>query len=263
MPYAATAANYDVTPNDLATGKATFAGPHHGSGSNPFAYDWDSAKPDAAGGAPAGFGNSSFAADVNSAGATQADRYRTFRVSPEALAGSPNPLTIADVLDFSWQNLQLSGSNTWRVSIYTVPSDSGVDPLDLVKAPADQASWYGNRIQATPTTGTLNVWQQLSSSALTFTENNPGVVLPTGSWADVQSAFGNQRIMMIDFTLGANSGGGTQAAQLDGIVFNYRGGASDQINLQAVPLPAAAWAGLGLLTLLGVRRPSRDAASLA
>src|SRR5687768_7922500 len=70
-----------VTEAQLASGKPQFAAPH-GTGTNPFGYDWDSAKPNVVtGSAPAGYGPNSFGANVNQFGATQADRYRTFRVS--------------------------------------------------------------------------------------------------------------------------------------------------------------------------------------
>ena len=251
----ANAASYVVGPTDLAAYKTQFV-PHNGSGNNPFGFYFDSVAPSYAAGAPAGYGNNSMFADVvnGNGGANPESRYQTFRVSPAYLSGGTG-LTVAGLSGFSWQNLQLSGTNTWRISIYTEPTDVLSDPNDSSTGAGDASKWYGSRIQTNPastTTGTLNVWQTLDSASLMFTNNGPSSV--TGTWAQIQGAIGSQKIMFIDFTLGADNGGGTESAQLDAINFSYATGASDSINLEAVPLPSAAGMGLGLVSLMGLAR---------
>jgi hypothetical protein len=242
----ANAATYVVGPNDLAQSKAQFAGPAPDSGgTNPFAFDFDSAAPDYLPGAPAGFGFNSMGASVtNNAAGADANAYRTFRVSPEALKGSA--LTVAGLQDFSYQNFQLGGASTFHVTIYTLPTGPGT---------GDQASWYHNRIQAFPTPGALNTWETLDTSpgGMQFSMN--GNFTPIGNWDLIQSLVGNDRIMWMDFGLGTKHDGGTESAQLDAINFNFGTAAPGAtINLEAVPLPSAAGMGLGLVSLMGLAR---------
>jgi hypothetical protein len=218
-----------VTEAQLASGKPQFAAPH-GTGTNPFGYDWDSAKPNVVtGSAPAGYGPNSFGANVNQFGATQADRYRTFRVSLDALTTNKGQITLGELTSFSYFNEQISGDDAWRVSIYTAPESSG-----------NAASWYKSRLQFFPTESTTGGWSQKTVNSLL--------------WSGKES----ERIMMIDFTLGANSGGFTTAANLDGITFNsarFDGGSvSLDLAPAVVPLPAAAWGGIALFGMLGAKR---------
>lgn len=211
----------------LAGSKSEFAGPH-GGGTNSFAYDWDSASPyETAGSAPAGYGPNSFGANVDKNGATAADRYRTLRVSLDAFAGGA--ITLGELSGFSYFNEQISGDDAWRVSIYTEATGTG-----------DAASWYKSRLQYTPTESTAGGWQQKTVNS------------------SLWSAKSSERIMMIDFTLGANSGGFTTAANLDGITFNstrFNGGSvSLDLAPAVVPLPAALPAGLALFGAVALKR---------
>jgi hypothetical protein len=267
--------NYDVAPNDLAAGKLTFSQPH-GLGSNPFAYDWDSAAPDVAAGAPAGYGNHSFAASVSSSGATQPDRYRTFRLGTRDLAGIPGgTLELSELTSIAYQtNKPLPESAIdWRLTIYTTPGDKAVDVADLLTGPGDRASWYRNRIQAFPQQSASlnapanqwNLWTTDDSAAnqQIFSTNRTGFTANDIEWSELTGGpvtrganvwdFSGEEIMMIDFTLGANSGGGTGISQLDAIVLNFSNG--DSVSLNMVPEPASfALAGLALMGAVVARR---------
>jgi hypothetical protein len=259
---------YNVSPGDLATGKPTFSQPH-GAGSNPFAYDWDSAAPELAVGAPAGFGGSSFFADVDQTGATQADRYRTFRIGTRDLAGLPgSTLEIGELTSISYQTNKPAPETAfadWRLTIYTVPADKLVDPNDLVTGPGDRASWYRNRLQAFPNgsdglNAPANQWNLWTTDDTTnqqiFSTNRTGFTATDIQWSELTGGsvtrgpnswdFSGEEVMMIDLTLGANSGGGTGLSQLDAITLAFSNGNS--VVLNAVPEPATiALLGLGTI----------------
>jgi hypothetical protein len=74
------------------------------------------------------------------------------------------------------------------------------------------------------------------------------VVRGANSWD-----FSGEEIMMIDLSLGANSGGGTTESMLDAIVLSFSNGNSVTLNL--VPEPSSiGLAGVGLVGLLRLRR---------
>lgn len=276
---AAVAANstYDVAPADLAPGKLTFSAPH-GLGSNPFAYDWDSAAPEAVVGAPAGFGNTSFYGNVDQAGATQADRYRTLRIGTRDLAGIPgSTLELGELTSIQYQTNKPLPQNVmdWRLTIYTTPGDVAVDPLHTINTPGsgDMASWYRNRIQALPyeaaslnaPANQWNIWttDDNATNQQLFYTNRSGFTAHDLEWNELIAGtvtrganswdFSGEEIMMIDLTLGANSGGGTTESMLDAIVLSFSNGNSATLNL--VPEPSSlGLAGVGLLGLLRLRR---------
>lgn len=231
---------YDVGLGDLASGKPEFSQPH-GTGTNPFAYDWDSAPPHVAAGAPSGFGSSSFYADVAETGATDADRYRTFRLGQRDLF--PPGVNVGDVASITYQTKK-PGPQTaidWRISIYTTAQGNA----------GDSASWYRSRIQATPSnSGGLNApanqWNQWATAAGTnqlmfYQSNRTGFSTPDIAWSELIAGtvtrgannwdYSGEEIMMIDFTLGANSGGGTGESQIDAIEITLTNGDKAIINL--------------------------------
>jgi hypothetical protein len=256
----ASAANvsYDVGPGDLATGKPTFSQPH-GLGSNAFAYDWDSAAPEVAPGAPAGFGDNSFYADVSQTGATQADRYRTLRIGTRDLAGIPGSmLELGELVSVEYQTKKPTDQTQidWRLSVYTTPGDKALDPLDAVTGPGDRASWYRNRIQSLPYNALgLNApadqWNTWSTGAganqLQFYTNRPGFTVEDIDWSELTAGnvnrgvnnwdFSGEEVMMLDITMGANTGGGTGLSQLDAVVLTFSNGNSVTVN--TVPEPAS------------------------
>jgi hypothetical protein len=279
---AAVAANvtYNVGPNDLAPGKPTFSQPH-GLGSNPFAYDWDSAAPEVGLGAPAGYGNESFYANVSQSGATQPDRYRTFRLGTRDLAGIPgSTLELSELTSIDYQtNKPLPQSAIdWRLTIYTVPGDKVVDPLDLATGPGDRASWHRSRIQALPQQSAglnapanqWNVWTTDDNAVnqQIFFTNRPGFTATDIEWNELTAGtvtrgantwdFSGEEIMMIDVTLGANTGGGTGESLLDALVLSFSNGNS--VSLNFVPEPGSlSLVGLASLGLVTARRRLRRA----
>jgi hypothetical protein len=274
---AAVAANvtYHVGPNDLAPGKPTFSQPH-GMGSNPFAYDWDSAAPEVGLGAPAGYGGESFYANVSQSGATQPDRYRTFRLGTRDLAGIPgSTLELGELTSIAYQtNKPLPQSAIdWRLTIYTVPGDKALDPADLIVGPGDRASWYRNRIQAFPQQSASlnapanqwNVWttDDNATNQQIFSTNRPGFTATDIEWNELTAGvvtrgvntwdFSGEEIMMIDLTMGANTGGGTGESLLDALELSFSNGFS--VNLNFVPEPASlAMGGAALVGLMAFRR---------
>lgn len=273
---AATNYTYDVAPSDLVP-KSQFIGPH-GGGTNPLAYDSDSARPGAAAGAPTGFGDSSFFASVDESGATQADRYRTLRIGLHGLAGPSNTnITVGDIAGFSYQTKKgvLDSYPTaidWRPSIYTTPIDKASDANDKLLGSGDATTWYRNRIQAftyeaaglNAPADQWNTWStEGSENALRFSVNRSGFTTANITWEELSDGavtrgantwdFRTEQVMMIDFSLGANSGGSTIASQLDAIVIHLKNG--DSVTLNLVPEPTSlAVLGLGGAALLGRRR---------
>lgn len=227
-----------VAPVGLASGKPEFSQPH-GTGTNPFGWDWDSNAPDTAAGAPPCWGDSSFYASVIQGGATPADRYRTFRIGLRDLF--KHPVTIGDVASISYYTNKpaLQTAIDWRLSIYTTPEGSG-----------NVSSWYRNRIQSHPA-GALNLnapadqWNLWSTDSgeneLQFSSNRTGFSAEDMLWSELASApvtrgaytwdYSGEEVMMIDVLLGANSGGGTGSSQLDGISVRLTDGECALIDL--------------------------------
>ena len=263
-------ATYNVAPGDLATGKPTFSTPH-GQGTNPFAYDWDSAAPGTAAGAPAGFGTESFYASVSQSGATTADRYRTFRVGLRDIFGQE--VTIGEIKSISYQTNKDAGQTTvdWRTTIYTTPGDKIADPNDTATGTGDRASWYRNRLQSFPQqsdglnapANTWNTWTtDDTANQMIFETNRTGFTANDIQWSDLTAGtvtrgastwdFSGEEIMMLDLTLGANTGGGTAASALDGFRIELVNG--DVAFVNAVPEPTGlALIALGGIALLGRR----------
>jgi len=219
--------------------------------------------PSAGASAAPGFGSSSFSASVNT---TTNNKYSNFRVNGSALGSA---ITVADLDNFSyWTNT--SGQLDWRISIYTKRTAIPGGNYNAITNPdGNLGSFYKSRIQAFPTSDNNSLWNQLSAGGLSFGETNlnGGSQSTPWSWEAVQAGtvaaangnfrdFRTEEILFIDFTLGANSGGGISQGDLDGIVFNI-GSTTLSLNLEAViPLPASSLMGLGLLSagILGRRR---------
>jgi hypothetical protein len=257
----ATTINYDVSPSDLATALGDFS-PPAGTGTNPFAYDWDSAPPNVGNGAPAGYGDSSFAASVVQTGANAADRYRAIRISLTGLfGGSVKVQDLAGLSYYTEKGTPASGVD-WRANIYTTPEGNS----------GDRDTWYRNRIQSLPY-GSLNLnapadqWNLWSTDSgdnqLRFGANRTGFTTENILWSDLAAGsvtrgsytwdFSNEEIMWIDIILGANSNGGTASSQIDGVKIELVNGSVADINL--VPEPGTlVLIGMGLVSLLFYRR---------
>jgi len=240
-----------VSPQMLALGKAEFS-PPHGTGANPFAYDWDSAAPITAAGAPTAYGASSFYASVAQAGATQPDRYRTFRIGLRTLFG--HNVTIGQLSKLSYYTKKPADQTgiDWRFSIYTTAGDLATDPNEQVIGPGDIAKWYRNRIQNhAPAALNLNApadqWNLWSTAVGTnqiqFYTNRPGFTAEDIAFSELTTGtvtrggstwdFSGEEVMMIDVCLGANSGGGTGESQVDGIRIELLNGQTADIDLTA------------------------------
>lgn len=255
-PVAIAPADYFVSPATLAASRVLFSAPH-GLGNNPFAYDWDSAKPEIAAGAPAGYGNSSFYASVlnNSTStpvANVTDRYRSLRIGMRDLFGQN--VTVGQIAKISYQTKKPAAQTAidWRISIYTTPGDYATDPTNLSQGTGDAAKWYRNRLQNHPA-GCLNLvapayqWNLWSTDAGTnqmlfsanridFTGENMSLVDLRGSLVTRGTStwnFSGEEVMMIDFTLGANSGGGTGQSQMDAIQIQLTDGRLANLDLTA------------------------------
>lgn len=246
---------YYVGPGDLASGKPEFSAPH-GTGTNPFAYDWDSAAPTLGViGAP-GFHGGSWYASVSQAGATQADRYRTFRVGLRDLFGYA--VEVDDIVGISYYTNKDAPQTAidWRLTIYTETQSDG----------GDRSSWYRSRIQTrTSSAANLNapanawnLWdtdENATNSLRFYDTTRTGFSNASFVWDDIAAGsvtananswdYSSEKIMMMDFTLGANSGGGTGASYLDGIQIMLANG--DTARIDIVPAPGAA-----LLALIGM-----------
>ncbi len=217
-----------------------------------FQYDPDTARPGMTNSAPVGFGTSSANASVSSSGANPSDRYTTFRIDTTALFG--HAVSLQDLTAFSYQT-NSTGSLDWRPTIYTAKTGTN-----------DYGSFYHSRLQALPTPAGDGNWHNVDTESLlwfdshqengnqtpfaTFSSLQAGSVtyLPTGTSRDYSSDI----ISFIDITLGANSGGGTEAGSLDDIVLTA-GRDTVTLNLEATapaPLPNASYAALPLLALL-------------
>ncbi len=268
---AATIYSYDVDPNQLAPGKPQFSAPH-GSGTNPFGFDWDSKAPGYASGAPTGYGYSSYYANVSQSGATEGDRYVTFRFGLRDSMGQI--VHVGDIQSIKYQTDKNAPQTAidWRPTIYTAPQGAG-----------DQGSFYRNRIQALPQNSAglnapANQWNTWATdpgtNQLQFFTNRPGFTAQDIQFSELTSGpvtrganswdFRAEEVMMIDLTMGANSGGGTGASQLDAVVLTLTNG--DILNLNLIPEPGTiALASLGLIGLTGYavrrRRQRRVAAA--
>jgi len=253
-PSFATVYNFDVGPDDLASGKPEFVSPH-GTGSNNFGYDWDSAAPGVAAGAPAGWGDSSFIASVDGSSALESERYITFRIGFNGLFASDASVTIGELASISYFTNRLTGlaGNDWWLTIYTVATGSD-----------DSASWYKSRIQVHPNGGlSAGVWNQLSTDGAganalnAFYDSNSGRTLSNATWSDVINGitardYSVEEIMMIDIKLGYNNGPVIES-QLDGISFTHTNG--DIVNINAVPEPTTmALIGAGVAAMAAKRR---------
>ncbi len=230
-----------VSPASLAPGKPQFSAPH-GGGTNAFAYDWDSAAPTTASGAPTGYGASSFSASVNEGGATQPDRYRTFRVALRSLFGQN--VAIGQIARISYQTKKPAAQTEidWRMSIYTTWDPAG----------GNSSGWYRSRIQSHPAgaaglSAPADTWNLWSTSAganqLQFSSNRSGFAAEDIAFGELNSGavtrgastwnFSGEEVMMIDLTMGANSGGGTGASQLDAAQIELTSGQVANIDLTA------------------------------
>ncbi|HXU77676.1 MAG TPA: right-handed parallel beta-helix repeat-containing protein, partial [Methylomirabilota bacterium] len=234
---------YNVQPSDLATGKPQFS-PPHGTGTNPFGYDWDSAAPDTAAGAPAGYGCSSYSATVTQAGATEPDRYRTFRIGLRTLFG--HNVNVGQVASITYQTKKPTPQTEvdWRLTIYTTPQGAG-----------DAGSFYRSRIQATPSNALglnapANQWNTWTTAPagvnqFQFLEKRPDFMTEDMLWSEITGGpvtrgattwdWTGEEVMMIDITLGANSGGGDATSQLDAVQIRLSDGSIADINLEALP----------------------------
>ncbi|GMU20278.1 MAG: hypothetical protein AMXMBFR13_03750 [Phycisphaerae bacterium] len=248
----ATAAEVDylVSPQSLADGKPEFS-PPHGAGTNPFGYDWDSAAPDTvSGGAPA-YGTSSFYANVvNSSDGSSPDAssYRTLRLGMRTLFGKN--VTVGQLAQLSYYTRKPAPATAidWRPSIYTT----------VQAGDGNSSSWYRSRLQARPSSSLNlnapeNAWNQWNTSAgtnqLVFYDNSTARKAAFGSssltWDLIAGGevtgnggatwdFSSEEIMMIDLTLGANSGGGTGESQIDGVRIELTTGEIADIDLGTV-----------------------------
>jgi hypothetical protein len=231
--------DYLVYPQMLAAGKPEFSAPH-GTGSNPFAYDWDSAAPQTAAGAPNGYGLSSFSASVDQGGATQADRYRTLRIGLRDLFDGN--VAIEQIAKISYYTKKPAPQTAidWRVSIYTTWDPAG----------GNVSSWYRTRIQSYPAgsvnlnapADTWNLWTTAgAANELRFFANRTGFEAGDIAFSELASGpvtrgastwdFSGEEAMMIDLTLGANSGGGTGQSQMDGVKIELVDGRTADIDL--------------------------------
>jgi hypothetical protein len=236
---------YTTRPEDLATGKPQFS-PPHGTGTNAFGYDWDSAAPETAGGAPLGYGCSSFAATVSESGATAAERYRTFRVGLRSLFG--RNVTVGEVAGISYQTKKGTPASAvdWRLTIYTTREDAN---------PGNNGSFYRSRLQATPNLAlNLNApadqWNGWSTAPgdnqLQFKDNRAGFGAEDMAWNEVTAGtvtrgtetwdWSAEEVMMIDISLGANSGGGDATSQLDAVLIRLADGTAADINLEGAAI---------------------------
>lgn len=255
--------NFDVGPADLAAGKPQFV-ETHGTGDNNFAYDWDSARPQHGHIAPAGYGPTSFYANVAQSGATQPDRYRTFRLGLRDLFAADAQIDLSEIASISYQTDKNAPATAidWRVTIYTVPRGPGM---------GDAGSFYRDRIQSFPQESAslnapANQWNEWttvpgSDNELVWFTNRAGFTTHNLTWAALtgNAVFTADEIMMIDFTLGANSGGGTGISHLDAIVINLVNG--DVLDLNLVPEPASlTLASIGLLSCVGLAVRRRNSA---
>ncbi|HZZ41433.1 MAG TPA: VPLPA-CTERM sorting domain-containing protein [Tepidisphaeraceae bacterium] len=222
------------------------------------AFGFDTNKPGVSATAPTGFGSSSFYANVGNG------QYETFRVYLPALLGSS--VTVGDLDALSYQS-NTTGTNDWKVSIYTAPT--GASGKTFPGDPnGNTGSFYHSRLQMLPAAGTSGNWAQQTSAGTLWAETNinGGVQSPTTSYSDIQNGavtihgisrdFTGESIMYVDFSLGAATGGGIESGSLDDIVFSV-GGNTYTLNLEAVapvPLPASAWMGTGLLGAMALLR---------
>jgi uncharacterized protein YfaP (DUF2135 family) len=248
----ATAAEVDylVSPQSLADGKPEFS-PPHGTGTNPFGYDWDApAPPTTASGAPAGYGNSSFYASVDNADSNPDNRYRTLRIGMRTLFG--RNIAIGELATVSYYTNKPAAQTAmdWRLAVYTTAGDLASDPGELVQGPGDGAKWYRSRLQAQPhQAANLNApadqWNQWSTSAgtnqLIFYEatgvrNNSNM-----AWADILAGstswnYSSEEIMMIDIGVGTKSTSSfmTGESRLDGVRIELTTGEIADIDLGTV-----------------------------
>src|SRR5262249_6470821 len=156
------------------------------------------------------------------------------------------------------------GTLDWRPTIYTISNfPPGTKDYNAGSNPnGNDGSFYHSRLQAIPVPDSTPGFDLLSTAGtgvhqLKFTDTNIYAPGTTFDWSQITSGavtsggktrdFSTDTINYIDFTLGANQGGGTESGRIDGITFTLKNGESVTLDLSAVPLPSAAWMGLSLI----------------
>jgi hypothetical protein len=184
-----------------------------------------------------------------------------------------SPVTVGDLDSVSyWTNKPGdSGSVDWTFLIYTAKQGSG-----------DEASWYHTRLNSEPyftqtsnANDPSNTWHEWSSndptnpmlfydqgrsnSFGTYTDPTladltAGSVTWNGSGQSGASAdYSGEGISLISLQTGSAWGNGFTGL-VDGVTITLKNGDTATVNLEAavVPLPKAAYAGLGLIAGIGV-----------
>ena len=233
--------NYTVTPQILAAGKPEFSAPH-GTGDNPFGYDWDSRAPDTAAGAPTGYGSSSFYANVDHSDPDPDSRYVTLRIGLRDLFG--REVTIGELTALSyWTNKPTDQTAMdYRVTMYTTFDDSDNQ---------NGASWYRSRLQASPhaaanLSAPADTWNQWTTGGATnefrFYESTSKRSYSNMAWTDITDGettwdYSGEEIMMIDIGLGTRSSSPaswwTGESRLDGLRIELANGQIADIDLAA------------------------------
>lgn len=209
---------YTVAPNTLAS-ELEFS-----EGINPFGFDFDSVAPSAAPGAPAGFGNSSFSATVIDGDALESNRYKSFRVSPQAIFG--HSVKLGDIVSMSYYTNNIDSTIDWRYTIYTKPTGTN-----------DFKTWCHTRVESNLNpTSVKGEWHKWSTDSMLFTINRTGALVYNSTWNTATSGeYASNEINYFDLILGANSGGGTGTSQLDGVTIKLANGEIAEIDLAKDP----------------------------
>ena len=235
--------DFTVTPADLA-GRTAF---DNGQGGVPFGYDPDMPPPIGTlpgTGAP-GYANTAFWSNVQGSAPPGGPRhYTSLRMSPKDIFGVSD-VTISDLSAVSYWTKNLDTDlPDWQLKIYT----------------ESDVKWYGYRFNFTRPDAADNLWHNyVTDTDLVVSDifdkvANGSVSVPgTGRFSDLDDAgYGSEKILFMDIIASYMTDSPSVDSLLDGVMIELDSGSIANINLEAVPLPAAALMALPLLGGLGV-----------
>lgn len=160
-------------------------------------------------------------------------------VTPSALFG--HSVTISDIASISYFTKTSAGQVNWFLNIYTDPELGG------------DASWYGQKFTNSDygSYAADGAWHSNNVSLLTRTNSAGAAIGPDEGLAAWKASYGSKMIQY--FSPQTSSINNDTDSQIDGLVVTLTNGDIGNVNFAAVPLPAAVWAGMGLMGALGFK----------